>query len=184
MLQTPSKNAVCETEKYTILKLNEVYETLENQRDDFLHRMSHHYVINYDYFASENLNIQGMLNGSKLSTLNRHILDASWGKFTGMLEKKAERAGRKTQTVNSKNTTQRFSKCKTIIPKTLKDRIHICWNCGFEANRNYNATLNVLYDAYSLNGYLVSVRALKPVKNNPLLNVISYKDVILGKIVC
>ncbi len=166
------------------IKLNKVYEKLDNQRNDYLHRISHYYVKNYDFIAYEDLNIQGMLNGSKQSSLNRHILDASWGKFIKMLENKAERAGRITVAVNPKNTTQKCSQCQEIVPKTLKDRVHKCWNCGFEADRDYNAALNVLYDAYSLYENRGSVRALMPVENNPLLDAISYKDITTSKIIC
>lgn len=57
-----------------------------NQRNDFLHKLSRHYVGSHDLIAVEDLNISGM-SRSKLAL---KILDASWGKFLSMLFYKAE----------------------------------------------------------------------------------------------
>ncbi|MFP3908767.1 MAG: RNA-guided endonuclease InsQ/TnpB family protein [Archaeoglobaceae archaeon] len=67
-------------------KLARAYERLVNQRNDFLHKLSRYYIDNYDLIAVEDLNIGGMSRGR----LAFKILDASWGKFIGMLSYKAE----------------------------------------------------------------------------------------------
>lgn len=161
-------------------ELNLLYETLTNQRTDFLHKLSSYYIQNYDYIAREDLNIKGMLEQKRSRTLNRHILDASWYTFFTMLETKAERAGRIVEKINPKNTSQKCSICKQIVPKKLHDRKHIC-SCGHEVPRDYNSAQNVLFDAYSVRnrgmGYPSS-----PVEKNPLLQTISVSDVIRGKI--
>ena len=87
----------------TRIKLARVYEKIENQRNDFLHKLSNFYVKNYDTIAIENLNLN--INGMAKSYLAQKILDASWGKFFQYLSYKAERAGRKLIKVNPKGTS-------------------------------------------------------------------------------
>ena len=85
------------------IRLARVHEKLVNQRNDFLHKLSHFYVKSYDAMAVENLNIAGMVKNRNLA---QKILDASWGKFFHMLSYKAERAGRTVVGVNPRGTSQ------------------------------------------------------------------------------
>jgi len=164
-------------------QLGIIYETLENQRIDFLHKMSTYYIRNYDLIAHEDLNITNMLQSKRSKTLNRHILDASWGEFFNMLNIKAESAGRKVVKVDPKNTTPKCSVCKTIVPKKLSDRTHNC-NCGHLVPRDYNAAQNVLFDAYSLNGNRRKGLSSLFVEKNPLLFTFSSNEIASGKIFC
>jgi len=159
------------------------YENLENQRTDFLHKMSTYYIRNYDLIAHEDLNIKNMLQSRRSRTLNRHILDASWGIFFNMLHVKAESAGRRVEKIPAKNTTQKCSMCKTMVPKKLSDRIHNC-NCGHLVPRDYNSAQNVLFDAYSLNGYRRKGLSSLLVEKNPLLFTFSSNEITSGKIFC
>ncbi|MDO9034490.1 MAG: transposase [Methanoregula sp.] len=43
------------------LKVSRIHETVENRRDDLLHKWSNHYVQNYDRISIEKLNIKEML---------------------------------------------------------------------------------------------------------------------------
>ena len=80
---------------------------LVNQRDDFLHKLSHFYVNNYDVIVVEDLHIQNMVRIG--GTLAQRILDASWGKFVEMLLFKAGRAGRVVVKVNPRGTSEGLS---------------------------------------------------------------------------
>ncbi len=163
------------------LNLAITHEILEHQRRDYLHKISTYYIRNYDLIAHEDLDIKNMLRNRKSKTLNRHILDASWGTFFKLLENKAERADRRVEKVPPKNTTQKCSICKIIVPKTLKDRIHKC-PCGHEVPRDYNSAQNVLFDAYSHNGNLGQGMSPTLAEKNPLLSTFSYKEIVDGKI--
>ncbi|MEM0499194.1 MAG: zinc ribbon domain-containing protein [Methanothrix sp.] len=44
----------------------------------------------------------------------------------------------------SRSTSQRCSGCGTIVPKTLKDRVHECPKCGLKLDRDHNAALNII----------------------------------------
>lgn len=75
------------------IKLARAYEKLNNQRKDFLHKLSRFYINNYDYdfIAVEDLQIRNMVRNHRLA---QKIQDASWGEFVKMLSCKAEGAGR------------------------------------------------------------------------------------------
>jgi len=84
-----------------------------------------------------------MVADSKYAKSN---LDASWGTFTEMLTYKAEKAGTETEVVkvDPENTTKDCAECGTEVPKPLWQREHICPECGWGADRDYNAALNIL----------------------------------------
>lgn len=115
------------------------YERLTNSRDDFLHKLSRHYINNYDAIGMEDMTINNMVH----SKLGKHILDACWGRLRQFMSYKAENAGKRYVPVNYKGTTQRCSQCGEIVPKELWDREHNCHNCGFMAPRDYNSALEI-----------------------------------------
>ncbi len=155
----------------TRVRLAKLYEKLNNQRNDFLHKLSRYYVNNYDTIVVEDLNIQKMVKNG-ISSLNRHIHDSSWCRFLSLLAYKAERAGRRVVKVNPKNTSKKCARCgHTLENLTLKDRHFTCPNCGWEADRDYNASLNILNVGLG--------RPRTPVERRPLL-LVPYKRVIEG----
>lgn len=66
------------------------YERVENQRNDFLHKLSRQFVNDYGLIAVESLGIEEMLADRKMA---KSISDVSWYKFIRMLEYKASSAG-------------------------------------------------------------------------------------------
>jgi len=75
---------------------------------------------------------------------NKNINDVCWNKFASNLIYKAEEAGRNLILINPKNTSKMCSTCGNLVPKELKDRIHICNKCGLKMDRDKNASLNIL----------------------------------------
>jgi len=118
------------------------YERLVNQRNDFLHKLSRFYASHYTIILVEDLRIQNLVRNRNLA---QKILDASWGKFFQLLSYKAESAGGIVVKKNPGGTTQDCSNCGRKVPKTLGERIHRCPYCGVELDRDYNASLNILY---------------------------------------
>jgi putative transposase len=123
------------------VRLARVYERLENQRNDFLHKLSRFYVNDYDVIAFEDLNVRGMVRNNCLA---RKIHDASWNKFFTMLSYKAENAGRMVVKVNPRGTSREYK--------------------HGELDRDYNAALNILERGLSALG-----RRCAPVETKPLL---------------
>jgi len=122
-------------------RLNTLYNKLTNQRNDFLHKLSRHYVDAYDLIAVEDLNITGMVR-------NRHpsqsILDSSWSKFFFMISYKAESADKVFVKVDPKNTSKECSICGNIQDMPLSERIYHCPVCDATADRDVNAAINIL----------------------------------------
>ena len=105
-----------------------------------LHKLSRYYVNNYDVICVEDLDVKDLVgNGNR--TLNRHIHDSAWSKFLSLLAYKAERAGRRVVRVKPANTSKRCARCGYVVENlSLKNRLFICPVCGWEADRDYNAS--------------------------------------------
>ena len=112
-----------------------------NQRKDFHHKVAGTLVRQYGTIAHEQLNIKGIAR----SRLAKSTHDVGWGQFLTILHNKAEEAGCVVIPVPAKQTTQMCSACGKMpeTSKTLKDRVHCCANCGYEADRDLNAALNI-----------------------------------------
>jgi putative transposase len=125
------------------LLVAKAHEKVANQRNDFLHKVANHYIVNYGTIYIEDLNIKGM---SKNHHLAKSIHDASWGKFFEMLNYKAAEAGRIVIKVPQfEPTSKRCSACGAINQElTLNDRQWVCKSCGVLHDRDYNAAKNIL----------------------------------------
>ncbi|MBL0699736.1 MAG: transposase [Desulfosarcina sp.] len=75
--------------------------------------------------------------------MNKSIADAGWGKFINILKYKSSQFGKNLVTVPPHYTLQKCSSCGKIVKKYLFVRTHRCF-CGFVANRDLNAALNIL----------------------------------------
>jgi putative transposase len=148
------------------MRVASLHERVTNQRDDFLHKLSSHYVNHYELIAVEDLNLRGMLRNHKLSS---SISDVAWSKFAEMLAYKAENAGKLVVRVDPRNTTQRCcrcSRCSRIVKKSLAVRIHRCPYCGLELDRDYNSAIDIL--KLGLEKIPQGLRGFKPVEIGPL----------------
>ena len=132
--------------------VTKVHETVENRRNDFLHKTSRYYVDNYDLIALEDLNIARLIQMSN-SGMAKAMLDASWGKFANYVLYKAENAGKYAVQVISKGTTQDCSVCGKTVPKDLSERIHRCPYCGSVMPRDYNSAWNIKNRGIELVGW-------------------------------
>ncbi len=126
------------------MRLAKLHDKVNNQRNDFLHKLSRFYVNTYGTICVEALDVKGLKEKGRNHGLHRNIHDAGWARFVSMLGYKAESAGRRLVKVEAENTTQRCSHCGNIVPKTLRDRIHDCPRCGLRVDRDYNAAINIL----------------------------------------
>jgi len=123
------------------VRLAITHEKIFNKRDDFLHKLSHHYADGYDFIAVEELSVKNMVKNRFLA---KSIMDSAWSKFILMLQYKAERAGSEVIKVSPKDTTQKCSRCGHKVKKGLSTRIHKCPICGLVIDRDYNAAINIL----------------------------------------
>jgi len=69
-----------------VIKLVRFHEKIDNQRDDFQHKLSSWFVKNFTFFAVEKLNISNMI---KNHCLAKSIQDSSWGSLIQKIEYKS-----------------------------------------------------------------------------------------------
>jgi putative transposase len=124
-----------------VRQLAKELEHIANQRRDWWHRLVHWLVSTYGVIVLEELNITFMLRNGNLS---RAAHDVALGIFYDILSYKAFEAGVGVIAVDPRHTSQACSGCGVIVEKALHVRVHQCPHCGFTADRDVNAALNIL----------------------------------------
>jgi len=140
--------------------LCKVHEKVDNQRDNFCHKISREVINKYQVICIEDLDIKNMLKEKEYlknsddpkdrqqynqeKQRHKNIHDVSWNRFSSLLVYKAEEAGRQLIKINPQNTSKMCSACGELVPKELKDRWHICPKCGLKMDRDKNASINIL----------------------------------------
>jgi putative transposase len=127
--------------KEAVDQLAKEHEHIANQRRDWWYKVVFWLVATYGVVVLEDLQLGFMLRNGHLS---RAAHDISLGIFREILDYKAIEAGVTVLAVNPYKTTQRCNGCKEIVPKDLSVRVHTCPHCGFTADRDVNAALNIL----------------------------------------
>ena len=126
------------------IKVARVHKHIQNQRNDYLHKLSKKIIDENQIICIESLSVKDMMNDSKLA---RNISDVSWSKFVSMLIYKADWYGRKVIKVPSTYpSSQLCSKCgyKNSITRDLAIRKWTCPKCGSIHDRDINAAKNIL----------------------------------------
>ncbi len=126
------------------------YETLTNQRLDFLHKLSYHLTQQYDFIAIENLGVSNMVKNHYLA---KSISDTSWSVFTGMLTYKAQSAGGELVEIDRfYPSSQICSDCGNKQDMPLSKRIYKCEKCGAKIPRDKNSAINILREGINTAG--------------------------------
>ena len=123
-------------------QVRRLHQHVANQRKDFHHKTALSLVRQYGTVCHEQLNIQGIAR----SRLAKSTHDVGWAQFLSILHHKAAEAGVVVIAVNPAYTSQACSACGCLpdVPKTLRDRVHVCAACGYTADRDHNAARNIL----------------------------------------
>jgi putative transposase len=139
-------------------KVAVLHEKVANQRADFLHKTSRRIADDYGFIAVENLNVKGMVRNGHLA---KAISDAGWSQFLQMLSCKVEKTGGIVVKVNPKNTSQTCSVCRRELKEhiPLSERTFRCPFCGYEEDRDVNASKNILERAKANTAGLAGIHA-------------------------
>jgi len=137
----------------TRAKLQVTYERIRNIQNDLLHKFTTDLYREFDTVVIEDLDVKAMQMKKKAKNLHRSL----FGRFRQFMEYKAEKFG-KTLILADRfyPSTQRCSNCGHI--KTGDEKItlsgnakhgtkhyeYVCYECGYEDDRDHNAVLNLL----------------------------------------
>ena len=123
---------------------------VSRQREEYVKRVAYCVIQSNDLVAYEDLNVKGMVKNRKLS---KSISDAGWSKFRMWRSYLGHKYGKITVAVPPHNTSQDCSNCGQKVKKSLSTRTHVCPNCGYVADRDTNAAINILKRALSTVGH-------------------------------
>lgn len=134
-------------------KLQKCYQRVNNIQNDLLHKFTTMIYYQYDTVVIEDLDVKSMQMLKKAKNLHRSL----FGRFRLQMEYKANKFDKKLIVADRYYpSTQRCSKCGHV--KTGDDKItlsgnkkhgtkhneYVCYECGFEADRDWNAVMNLL----------------------------------------
>ena len=128
------------------IKVARLHKKINNQRNDYLHKLSRHIIDENQFICIEDLKVKNMVKNHKIA---RSIADASWSRFISMLIYKANWYGNIVIKVPSNYpSSQLCSCCHYQNPKTkdLKVRKWACPKCTNMNNRDINASINIMWD--------------------------------------
>lgn len=125
-----------------VLKIQKLYKTLTNIRTDYLNKpISEIVKTKPSYITIEDLNVSGMMKNRHLS---KAIASQKFYEFRTKLIAKSKELGIEVRIVDRFYPSSKLCHNCGNIKKDLKlsDREYIC-ECGYKADRDYNASLNL-----------------------------------------
>ena len=126
------------------IKVARLHRHIQNQRNDYLHKLSKLIIDESQIICIEDLKVKNMEQNNKLA---RNITDASWSRLVSMLTYKANWYGRTVIKIPTNYpSSQLCSMCgyKNSITKDLTIRKWTCPECGTVHDRDINAAKNIL----------------------------------------
>ena len=126
------------------IKVARLHKHIQNQRNDYLHKLSKKIIDENQIICIEDLKVKDMMSDFKIA---RNISDVSWSRLVSMLLYKANWYGRTVIKVPSDYpSSQLCHVCgyKNSITKDLAIRKWTCPECGSIHDRDINAAKNIL----------------------------------------
>ncbi len=126
------------------IKIARIYKHINNQRNDYLHKLSKHIIDENQIICVEDLKVMNM---TKDNDYNKSLLDSSMSRLLTMLTYKASWYRRTIVKIPSDYpSSQLCSSCgyKNSITKNLSVRTWTCPHCQSKHDRDINASINIL----------------------------------------
>ena len=119
---------------------------VSRQREEFAKVHALRLIQSNDLIVCEELNIKGLVKNRHLSKSTKALAacsDVAWSKFRRWLEYFGDKYGKLVVAVPPHYTSVKCSRCGNKVKKTLSTRTHVC-SCGYTADRDTNAAINIL----------------------------------------
>lgn len=156
------------------------HHEVAERRASTLHCITKGLATGWATVAVEDLNVAGMTASARGTVykpgrnvrakagLNRAILDVSPGEFRRQLEYKTAWYGSTLTVINRfYPSSQTCSACGARAKLTLAERIYRCAACGFSADRDVNAAINIAAQAAVAPGKEETLNARRAVDDHP-----------------
>ena len=124
------------------LKVQKLHQKMENIRADYINKTIAEIVkTKPSYITIEDFNVKGMMKNRYLS---KAVASQKFYEFRTKLKNKCDENGIELRVVDKMYPSSKLCHCCGAIKKDLKlsDRIYKC-DCGYMADRDYNASLNL-----------------------------------------
>lgn len=138
-------------------RIQHLHRKIANVRNDFLHKASTTISKNHAIVVIEDLKARNMSRSASgtleahgknvraKAGLNKSILDQGWFEFRRQLAYKLAWLGGNLLAVPPQYTSQTCSRCGCVDKQSRQTQAKFkCTACGFEANADHNAALNIL----------------------------------------
>ncbi len=136
--------------------ISRLHIKIADVRNDFLQKASTMLSKNHAMIVAEDLKIKNVTTSAKgsvekpgkgvrvKSSLNRSILDQGWGIFHRMLEYKQQWSQGLFLKVDPANTSRTCPECGHVSADNRKKQsLFLCRDCGYTANADYVAAVNI-----------------------------------------
>ena len=145
---------------------------VSRQREEFAKRVALRLIQSNDLIVCEDLNVKGLVKNHRLA---KSINDVAWSKFRQWLEYFGDKYGKLVIAVPPHYTSIKCSSCGNQVKKTLSTRTHIC-SCGYTADRDTNAAINILQLGLSRVGRTLTNNAWGDLSSSSVGEILSSYD--------
>ena len=146
--------------KKLLLRVQKVHAKIANLRKEFHHKTANMLLAKSNLMIIEDLDIKAMLkrpnkifddlgkplpNGASYKAkLHKGIAEMGWYSFTTIMKYKADALGKAILRINPNFTSQLCSSCGSRNRLLPNQRHYCCKACGYEDDRDSNASKNIL----------------------------------------
>lgn len=124
------------------LQIARLHERTKNQRQDFLHKLSHRLILENQEVSIEGLRVRNMVKNRHLA---KSISDSGWSELARQLHYKAEWYGRTVKVIDTFAPSSKTCSICGYVHKGLKlsQRVWQCPKCLVMHDRDHNAAVNI-----------------------------------------
>jgi putative transposase len=114
------------------IKVAKQHNHIAFKRSDYQFKLAHKLCDMADTIFVEDCDFRIIAKGM----LGKHTVDASFGQFRTILEYVACKRDVFVGRVDHRGTSQTCPNCRIDVRKKLSDRYHVCYECGYEVDRD------------------------------------------------